>query len=247
MGLKVLELNASSTRSGRQVLANLREATQSHSVKKQEKSKGDEKLTGPPKKKESEANVSSAEETKGIDKTTVILFEDIDIVFEDLDEGFHSAINNLITTTKRPIVLTTSSQNFMTCNKNKILNLKCLPQIFEFRPIQPRIIAKYLQFLCLAEGFCIDYCNLFGLVLSKKGNISACMHQLQYWVSLYGSGAQCIPYNYLRNSVIKFEPTFPTNTSSEKEKLAKAVEKEDSLAKLLNHKFNHSHFLLEYW
>ena len=38
MGFKVLELNASSTRSGRQVLANLREATQSHSVKKRENS-----------------------------------------------------------------------------------------------------------------------------------------------------------------------------------------------------------------
>ena len=234
MGLKVLELNASSTRSGRQVLANLREATQSHSVKKQEKSKGDEKSNGLPNKKECESKASSAEETKGMDKTTVILFEDIDIVFEDLDEGFHSAINNLITTTKRPIVLTTSSQNFMSCNRNKILNLKCLPQIFEFRPIQPRIIAKYLQLLCLVEGFCIDFCNLLGLVLSNKGNISACMHQLQYWVSLYGSGVQNIPYNYLKNNVIKLEATYMTDNASDKEKSSRPVEKEDSLAKLLS-------------
>ena len=234
MGLKVLELNASSTRSGRQVLANLREATQSHSVKKQEKSNGEKKSNGLPNKKECQTNTSSDEATKGIDKTTVILFEDIDIVFEDLDEGFHSAINNLITTTKRPIVLTTSSQNFMTCNRNKILNLKCLPQIFEFRAIQPPIIAKYLQLLCLVEGFCIDYCNLLGLVLSKKGNISACMHQLQYWVSLYGSGIQGIPYNYLKNNVIKLEPGFMAEPVSDKEKSSKPVEKEDSLAKLLS-------------
>lgn len=33
MGFKVLEVNASSTRNGRQVLANLREATQSHDVR----------------------------------------------------------------------------------------------------------------------------------------------------------------------------------------------------------------------
>ena len=44
MGFKVLELNASSTRSGRQVLANLREATQSHSVKKREKASEEECL-----------------------------------------------------------------------------------------------------------------------------------------------------------------------------------------------------------
>ena len=34
MGFKVLEVNASATRNGRQVLANLREATQSHHVRK---------------------------------------------------------------------------------------------------------------------------------------------------------------------------------------------------------------------
>merc|ERR1719414_2208117 len=76
MGFKVLELNASSTRSGRQVLANLREATQSHSVK-QEKSKEEGR-------KGSESNTklnfnlnSNSKESKAVDKTTVILFEDI--------------------------------------------------------------------------------------------------------------------------------------------------------------------------
>lgn len=234
MGLKVLELNASSTRSGRQVLANLREATQSHSVKKQEKSKGEDNSGGTSNKKVYETKASSAEETKGIDKTTVILFEDIDIVFEDLDEGFHSAINTLICTTKRPIVLTTSSQNFMTSSTNKILNLKYLPQIFEFRPVQPRIIAKYLQILCLVEGFCVQFCSVLGLVLKNKGNISACMHQLQYWVSLYGSKVQDMQYNYLTNSVIKLETTHKTDCTSGDEKSSRPIEKEDSLAKLLS-------------
>jgi hypothetical protein len=48
-----------------------------------------------------------------LDKTAVILFEDVDIVFDEVDEGFYNAVNTLIATTKRPIILTTSNQNFL--------------------------------------------------------------------------------------------------------------------------------------
>ena len=230
MGFKVLELNASSTRSGRQVLANLREATQSHSVK-QEKSKEEGRQGFDSNKKSQNNCVSNTTEAKAIDKTTVILFEDIDIVFEDLDEGFHNAINSLISTTKRPIVMTTSSQNFMACSKNKVLNIKCLPQIFEFRPIQPRIIAKYLQLLCLVEGFCINYDSLLGLTLMNKGNVSTTIHQLQYWIRIYGSKWDGIDYNLFASNVMKIE--YPRNESERSQK-PKPVEKEDSLAKLMS-------------
>ena len=230
MGFKVLELNASSTRSGRQVLANLREATQSHSVK-QEKSKEEGRQGFDCNKKSQNNYLSNATEAKAIDKTTVILFEDIDIVFEDLDEGFHNAINSLISTTKRPIVMTTSSQNFMACSKNKVLNIKCLPQIFEFRPIQPRLITKYLQLLCLVEGFCINYDSLLGLTLINKGNISATIHQLQYWIGIYGSKLDGIDYNVFASNVMKVE--YPINEPEPSLK-PKPVEKEDSLAKLMS-------------
>ena len=74
MGFKVLELNASSTRSGRQVLANLREATQSHSVKKREKASEDECLKTLNSKKVNSNKVVSNDQDKSVDKTTVILF-----------------------------------------------------------------------------------------------------------------------------------------------------------------------------
>lgn len=230
MGFKVLELNASSTRSGRQVLANLREATQSHSVK-QEKSKDDSKQSSEVSKKTNPNALGNSSESKSIDKTTVILFEDIDIVFEDLDEGFHNAINTLISTTKRPIVLTTSSQNFMTCNKNKILNIKCQPQIFEFRPIQPRLIARYLQLLCLVEGFCISYDSVLGVLMVNKGNISASMHQLQYWVAIYGSDHK-VDYNVKKGNIRRVEQL--CGEESLVKESVRPVEKEDSLAKLMS-------------
>ena len=209
MGFKVLELNASSTRSGKKVLTNLREATQSHSVKKNEKAKkkGD-KPKNSSNKHDPNLSTVSMKKKKSIDKTTLILFEDIDIVFDDLDEGFHAAINSLIMTTKRPIVLTTSSQNFMATNRNKLLNLKWLPEIFEFRPVQPRIIAKYLQLLCLAEGFHINFDSVLGIVLSNNGNIATSIHQLQFWVTLYSNGTQDIPNNQYDNFVVELKSAF---------------------------------------
>ena len=35
-------------------------------------------------------------------KTALILLEDVDVVFDDLDEGFYSAVNTLSQTSKRP-------------------------------------------------------------------------------------------------------------------------------------------------
>lgn len=41
--------------------------------------------------------------------TSLILFEEVDVIFED-DTGFLSAIKTFMTTTKRPVILTTSGQ-----------------------------------------------------------------------------------------------------------------------------------------
>ena len=96
-----------------QVLSNLREATQSHNVRKHRKDHDAQKSTvcqNPGKSRSKNSNSSSV--TK-LDKTAVILFEDVDIVFDDVDEGFYNAVNSLIATTKRPIIMTTSNLNFL--------------------------------------------------------------------------------------------------------------------------------------
>lgn len=41
--------------------------------------------------------------------TSLILFEEVDVIFED-DAGFLSAIKTFMTTTKRPVILTTSGE-----------------------------------------------------------------------------------------------------------------------------------------
>ena len=80
MGFKVLEVNASATRNGRQVLANLREATQSHDVRKQQQQQQQQNKT------ETETTVASAKKQR---QTALILFEDIDLTFDEVGTGYH--------------------------------------------------------------------------------------------------------------------------------------------------------------
>jgi hypothetical protein len=103
------------------VLSNLREATQSHNVRKRHKH-DEQKNTK--QNKNSKQQISGkgalfpgAPNVTKLDKTAVILFEDIDIIFEDVDEGFYGAVNSLIATTKRPIILTSSNPCFLSQGK----------------------------------------------------------------------------------------------------------------------------------
>lgn len=41
--------------------------------------------------------------------TSLILFEEVDVIFDD-DAGFLAAIKTFMTTTKRPVILTTSGE-----------------------------------------------------------------------------------------------------------------------------------------
>jgi DNA polymerase III delta prime subunit len=174
MGFKVLEVNASASRNGRQVLANLREATQSHDVRKQREM----------------AFAAAAAETKqqmsaNVDRTAIILFEDIDLIFGgDTDEGFYGAVNSLIATTKRPILLTTSNPSFLRMQMGgKAKVLKLLPQAFHFGPEDPEIAARHLQLLALVEGFAIDLKSLTSLCTLYNGNVSRAMMALQCWTT----------------------------------------------------------------
>ncbi|KAI4566187.1 hypothetical protein MJG53_014864 [Ovis ammon polii x Ovis aries] len=193
LGFKIFEVNASSQRSGRQILSQLKEATQSHQVDKQgvnsqkpcffnsynigrspkklcspkkvvtsprklpppsPQSSGP-KRTLPPKTLANYFKVSSKpknneqigallENNKGIknsfeqkqiiqtkstnttnsnvkefgaeepnrkNATSLILFEEVDVIFEE-DAGFLNAIKTFMATTKRPVILTTSDPTF---------------------------------------------------------------------------------------------------------------------------------------
>ncbi|XP_064120413.1 ATPase family AAA domain-containing protein 5-like [Macrobrachium nipponense] len=133
LGYNVLEVNASSKRPGKHVMSQLAEATQSHSVsnssnqptnalaamfaaKSGTQSKKVKNKAFASKEKVSHGCNRDVEKKKGL---SVVLFEDIDIVFEESDEGFLSTVNNFMITTKRPIILTLSYPSHSALSKIK--------------------------------------------------------------------------------------------------------------------------------
>jgi len=159
LGFNVLEVNASSGRNGKAMLARLHEATQSQQVRREQ---GQVKEEGSSKKK------------------ALILFEDIDLVFDDLDDGFYGAVTTLVQQTKRPIVLTTSDQGF------KILGhraLRCDPELIMWEAPDTREVASHLQALALVEGF-----SLSSHHLAKMVKVSSSMRQAVLQMQLYCQG-----------------------------------------------------------
>ncbi|XP_068119325.1 ATPase family AAA domain-containing protein 5 isoform X2 [Hyperolius riggenbachi] len=246
LGFKVFEVNASCQRSGRQILAQLKEATQSHQVDQQSVSahkpcffnsysKSPRKFSSPKKvvssprkpplsprgsggkkglapkslanffkatpkpKTEDKKNVANAakgnskvlnplplvsdkgtEETQRKSATSLILFEEVDVIFDE-DSGFLSAIKTFMSTTKRPVIMTTSDPMFT--------------QIFDgaFEEITFHVptvvnVASYLQVLCLVENLRTDTKDFITLLTSNKCDIRQSVLQLQFWACSGGGG-----------------------------------------------------------
>ncbi|XP_014681601.1 PREDICTED: ATPase family AAA domain-containing protein 5-like [Priapulus caudatus] len=254
LGFKVFEVNASSRRTGKHILSQLQEATQSHHVSNQQ-SEGvsmsdmlkaalsDETTAKSQRPSKSAPNAFSAffkaaapakaktavqknsprkgekgmrkcereiayDDDKSISQTTntqaasvklsnnsLILFEEVDNVFEELDEGFWPAVNMFIATTKRPIIMTTNHPDVS-------LKLKITYEQLSFRVPTYTTTASHLQAMCLAEGVRTDHRDILSLVSFLTGDIRRCMLSLQFWVN---SGAGTLP------ELPRFLPTLPTS------------------------------------
>ncbi|OCT60858.1 ATPase family AAA domain-containing protein 5 [Xenopus laevis] len=258
LGFKVFEVNASCQRSGRQILAQLKEATQSHQVDQQgvtahkpcffsnfSSTKSPRKLNSPknvvssprkppasprgtglrkglapkslanffkpPANKRTEEKPNAAETSKGVGKgvfglgevetkpnksqdaatekesgleekhrktaTSLILFEEVDVIFDD-DVGFLSAIKTFMSTTKRPVILTTSDPTFG-------LMFDGFFEHIHFKTPSVTNVATYLQVLCLAENLRTETKDFITFVSANKCDIRQSLLHLQFWA---GSG-----------------------------------------------------------
>ncbi|XP_077316800.1 ATPase family AAA domain-containing protein 5 isoform X2 [Lithobates pipiens] len=243
LGFKVFEVNASCQRSGRQILAQLKEATQSHQVDQQgvnahkpcffsnyslgksprkihspkavvssprkppmsprggkkglapksltnffkaaPKQKSEEKKAAPDPGKVSGGKTcenkavkpfiseKGAEETPRKSATSLILFEEVDVIFDD-DSGFLSAIKTFMSTTKRPVILTTSDGMFGTMFDGFFEDIT-------FHTPSVVNVASYLQVLCLAENLRVDTKDLMTLLTANTCDIRQSVLQLQFW------------------------------------------------------------------
>ncbi|XP_023794519.1 ATPase family AAA domain-containing protein 5 [Cyanistes caeruleus] len=113
--------------------------------------------------------------------TSLILFEEVDIIFDE-DVGFLSAIKTFMATAKRPVILTTNDPTFslMFDGYFEEINFKT-----------PSLInsVSYLQALCLAENLRTDVQDLAALLTTNNCDIRQSVLYLQFWVR---SGGGCL-------------------------------------------------------
>ncbi|NXQ26670.1 ATAD5 protein, partial [Alaudala cheleensis] len=118
--------------------------------------------------------------------TSLILFEEVDIIFDE-DAGFLSAIKTFMATAKRPVILTTNDPTFslMFDGYFEEINFKT-----------PSLInsVSYLQALCLAENLRTDGKDLAALLTTNNCDIRQSVLSLQFWVR---SGGGCLKEKHL--------------------------------------------------
>ncbi|XP_054544727.1 ATPase family AAA domain-containing protein 5 isoform X2 [Talpa occidentalis] len=274
LGFKIFEVNASSQRSGRQILSQLKEATQSHQVDKQgvnsqkpcifnnynlgkspkklnspkkvvtsprkfssssPKSSGPKralppktlanyfKVSSKPKKNEeigallennkgvknslelkqniqtksigatsSNVKESGAEELNRKNATCLILFEEVDVIFEE-DAGFLNAIKTFMATTKRPVILTTSDPTF------SLMFDGCFEEI-NFNTPSLLNVASYLQMICLTENFRTDIKDFVTLLTANTCDIRKSILYLQFWIRSGGGFLEERPLSLCRGN-----------------------------------------------
>ncbi|XP_026215047.1 ATPase family AAA domain-containing protein 5b isoform X2 [Anabas testudineus] len=129
--------------------------------------------------------------------TSLILFEEVDVIFED-DVGFLAAIKTFMTTTKRPVILTTNDPTFRE-------RFSCSLEEITFKTPPAESVCSYLQLVGLAEKVQLDFDDVSSLLRLTRGDVRRCLLQLQLWVHSGGGRASqsevrlkeptCVPYS----------------------------------------------------
>ncbi|NXP44564.1 ATAD5 protein, partial [Heliornis fulica] len=151
-------------------------------VTSQEKNKGKTQNSREDKKEVQVTPINREEgEHNRKSATSLILFEEVDIIFDE-DAGFLNAIKTFMATAKRPVILTTNDPTF------SLMFDGCFEEI-NFRTPSLVNAASYLQVLCLAENLRTDVKDLAALLSTNNCDIRQSVLYLQFWVR---SGGGCL-------------------------------------------------------
>ncbi|XP_050693731.1 ATPase family AAA domain-containing protein 5-like isoform X2 [Eriocheir sinensis] len=252
LGYKVLEVNASSRRPGRQVMSQLAEATQSHSVSNTSATASQSsnaftalfsaRSSSSVTKKDNSQKEYSLSSDKASNKTkgvSLVLFEDIDIVFDEWDEGFMSTVNSLMATTKRPIILTATHACPILFSR-----IKESFEVMEFVKPPQKLTAQHLQLVALANGCHICPHDAECLVHLNKGDIRKSVLDLQLMSQSGSSHENCdctVPENIFDDVTMEScRAIFPQAETYNQKTLKKAVFYKVELWRKLNAKPNYN-------
>ncbi|XP_013791361.1 uncharacterized protein LOC106475173 [Limulus polyphemus] len=121
-----------------------------------------------------ESILNDAEKGLSISSMSLILFDDVDVVFEN-DDGFWSAVNAFIATAKKPVILTA------TRNVESIkTNINHMHEIISLRPPHLYEVTDHLFKVCVQEGMDVKPSYIRALAKYMSRDIRRCLLQLQF-------------------------------------------------------------------
>ncbi|XP_069338370.1 ATPase family AAA domain-containing protein 5 [Eulemur rufifrons] len=133
-----------------------------------------------------------SEEPSKKNATSLILFEEVDVIFDE-DAGFLNAVKTFMATTKRPIILTTSDPTFSLTFDG------CFEEI-NFSTPSVLNVASYLQMICLTENFRTDVKDFVTLVTANTCDIRKSILYLQFWITSGGGFLEERPLTLCRGN-----------------------------------------------
>ncbi|KEF54100.1 uncharacterized protein A1O9_09895 [Exophiala aquamarina CBS 119918] len=110
-------------------------------------------------------------------KQSLVLFEEVDILFEE-DKGFWTAVQALIHTSKRPVILTCNDTSSVPADD---LNLYATIE-YEKPPLDVAI--QYLRSVAASEGHLLSHEAIQNLYLNKGRDLRASLTELNLWCQM---------------------------------------------------------------
>ncbi|KAM7355235.1 enhanced level of genomic instability 1 isoform 2-T3 [Cochliomyia hominivorax] len=197
MNFNVLEINAGMKRTGKRLIQELQEATQSHQIRKDAAGSGSSQknllkmslngLKSKLKRQNSNSNQldiqnsdSNSSDLQQTARKCLILIEDADIVFEQTDAGFTDAIYTLAASSKRPVIIVASNPNCAHLQRlmsQNTIHFSC-PNVLN--------ISKFLAVLSLMENCPVLLDDLISLYLYNRRDLRKTLLELQFFIQSGG-------------------------------------------------------------
>ncbi|XP_076362895.1 uncharacterized protein LOC143253243 [Tachypleus tridentatus] len=118
--------------------------------------------------------LNDTEKGLSISSMSLILFDDVDVVFEN-DDGFWSAVNTFITAAKKPVILT-ATRNIESIKTN----INHMHKVISLNPPNLYEVSDHLFNVCVQEGINVKPSYTRALVKYMNCDIRRCLLQLQF-------------------------------------------------------------------
>jgi nucleoside-triphosphatase THEP1 len=173
LGFHVFEVFSGMKRSGKDIQEQVGDMSRNHLV--HQRNVVMESNNPFAKAKAAKSAVKSFEEELQMrQKQSLILFEEVDVLFEE-DKGFWSAVISLMAESKRPIVLTCNDESQIPWDDLQ------LHAILRFSLPPSDILVDYLLLMAANEGHLLNRKAIYSLMLYNGNDIRACIMNLQFY------------------------------------------------------------------